>query len=503
VLHTNAARDESCDALGDDGGGSVGGVVEQLDVERARVFERGHGIEQARGDERFVVERKLDGERRVMRRGEPRGLRRAPPQSDKMETMEAVDREHAENDVVQRQDGVFGGRHAAALILLAAAVAVAPWVSRPAFVALYTVATAAWLIMRGASLRLRYVLAIAVLLRLMMLLPAMTLSGDVYRYLWDGKVLAGGTNPYAYAPSDPRLASLREPWHPRINHPEIRTIYPPHAELLFALVHWLTPWRILIALADLAAIVLLRRHGLAYATFPLLLFEGTWSGHVDALAAVLVAVAMLRDSGVAAGLAAGLKVIPLAGVPALLVRSRQRVRLALGFAVALVVPVLAFVRGPIMPGLHEYATRWIFNSPAYDTVFATISRLPLKELWTASSLRTPALSDVVYRHLYPDFVTRVVLGALAMLAVLLARRSVTRGLALFLLLTPTIHPWYWLVTVPPALIERSAWIAFALCAPFSYLLYDGAPKVAVYALCYGLPAVAIVIHGRRVTRFRL
>ncbi|MEA2489692.1 MAG: hypothetical protein QOH21_1484 [Acidobacteriota bacterium] len=382
------------------------------------------------------------------------------------------------------------------------AVGAAPWVPRIAFVALYAVAAAAWLVVRGASLRLRYVLAIAVVLRLIMLLPAVTLSGDVYRYLWDGKVVSSGTNPYAYAPSDPRLTSLREPWHGRINHPEIRTIYPPLAELLFALVHWLTPWRVLIALADLAAIVLLRRHGLAYATFPLLLFEGTWSGHVDALAAALVAVAMLRDAGVAAGLAAGLKVIPLAGVPALLVRSRQRVRFALGFAVALVVPVLAFVRGPIMPGLHEYATRWIFNSPAYDVVFAAVSRLPLKELWTASSLRTPAVSDVVYRHLYPDFVTRVVLGTLAVIAVLLARRSVTRGLALFLLLTPTIHPWYWLVTVPPALIERSAWIAFALCAPFSYLLYDGAPKAAVYALCYGLPVLAITVHAKWLSRER-
>jgi len=68
---------------------------------------------------------------------------------------------------------------------------------------------------------------------------------------------------------------------------------------------------------------------------------------------------------------------------------------------------------------------------------------------------------------------------------------VTRSLSLFLLLTPTIHPWYWLVAVPPALIERSAWIAFALCAPFSYLLYDGAPKALVYALCYGLPLLAL------------
>ena len=368
---------------------------------------------------------------------------------------------------------------------------VAPWVPRTGFVALYAVAAAAWLVLRGASLPLRWVLGIAIGLRLLLLVPPVVLSEDVYRYLWDGKVLASGTNPYAYAPADPRLAPLREPWHGRLNHPEIRTIYPPQAELLFAVVHWLTPWRVLIALADLAAIVLLRRHGLAYATFPLLLFEGTWSGHVDALAAALVAVAMLRDSGVAAGIAAGLKVIPAAGVPAMVLRSQRRWWFVLGFTVALLVPVLPFLGGPLMPGLHEYATRWIFNSPAYDAVFAVVDRVPLKAWWTASSLRTPAVSDVVYRHLYPDFVTRLVLGALALIAVIAARRSVTRSLSLFLLLTPTIHPWYWLVTIPPALIERSAWIAFALCAPFSYLLYDGAPKALVYTLCYALPLLAL------------
>lgn len=356
-------------------------------------------------------------------------------------------------------------------------MALAPRVDRVGFIGLYAIAALSWLALRDAVLPMRYVLAIAVFLRLLLLLPEVTLSGDVYRYLWDGKVLASGTNPYLYAPSDPRLAPLHEPWHDRINHPEIRTIYPPHAELLFALVHWLTPWRVLIALADLAAIVLLRRHGLAYATFPLLLFEGTWSGHLDALVAAVVAFAIVRDSGVAAGIAAGLKVIPLAAVPSLLLRSRARLRFFLGFALALVLPLLPFLGGPLMPGMRDYATRWIFNSPAYDAVFAVATG---------------------------DFVTRVVLSVLAAAAVLLASRNrdVTRPLSLFLLLTPTIHPWYWLVVVPAALIERSAWIAFALCAPFSYLLYDFAPTWLVYALCYGLPVIAVAASTNAPTPFR-
>jgi hypothetical protein len=34
-------------------------------------------------------------------------------------------------------------------------------------------------------------------------------------------------------------------------------------------------------------------------------------------------------------------------------------------------------------------------------------------------------------------------------------------------------------------------LAFALCAPFSYLLYAHAPALLVYALCYGIPLVTL------------
>lgn len=385
--------------------------------------------------------------------------------------MEAVDRQHPEDEGVRDQDGGFGGKHAAALILLAGSVLLAP----RAFLPAYVIAAIAWLVLRRASLSLRWVLLIAIALRLPLFVTDPLLSGDVYRYLWDGKVLASGINPYAFAPNDPRLAHLREPWHERINHPELRTIYPPHAQLLFALVHRLEWWRLLIVCGDLIAIVLLRRHGLAYATFPLLLFEGTWSGHIDALAAALMA----RASGVTVALAAGLKVIPIAAVPALFRR-----RFFIAFAPALLLPVLPFLRGPLMPGFRDYATRWIFNSPLYDVVFAIVSRIPTKELWTHHPLRFAAISDVVYRYVYPDFVTRAVMATLAVAGIALAGRSVTRAIASLILCSPAIHPWYWLVLLPSALRERSRFVYVALCAPFSYLLYDGAPKALVYALCY-------------------
>lgn len=367
-------------------------------------------------------------------------------------------------------------------------MAFAPFVTRSfgfhGFVAVYALAAIAWLPLVRRTLSLRLTIGIAIALRLLVLVPEPALSGDVYRYLSDGRVLASGSNPYAYTPSDPR-----------INHPEIRSIYPPHAQLLFALVHELTLWRLLIVAADVGCVVLLRNGGaLAFATCPLVIFEGAWNGHIDALAAVLLAFAFARRSGFAAGFAAGLKIIPLAAVPPLFrtARAGGKRRFASSFALALILPVLPFLGGPIMPGFRDYATRWIFNSPLYELVRFLVERIPTKTIWTHHPLRFQLISDFVYRHLYADFLTRAILGAIAVGAILLARRATT-AVAALLVCSPAIHPWYWLTLVPLALMERSRWLYVTAVMPLSYLLYDGLSPRVLYALyaCSALSALVI------------
>jgi hypothetical protein len=412
--------------------------------------------------------------------------------------MDAVDGEDAEDQVIQRQSHRFGSVHGAALILLGAAVALAPHRS---FLPLYAVAAAAWLVLARVSLRLSHTIVIAMVLRALLLFPEPRLSGDVYRYLSDGRALSSGTNPYAYYPSDPR-----------VNHREIRSIYPPHAQFVFALVHELHAWRLLIIAFDITAIVLLRRHGFAYATCPLVLFEGTWSGHLDLIAGVVLLVALLKRSGVALGIASGLKLIPAAAIPALFrviasvsegpgradgatAYATRRTRFLATLGMTLAVPFVPFLGGPIMPGLSEYARRWIFNSPLYELVFFVVEKIPTKTIWTHHPLRFQVISDFVYRHVYADFITRVIMAVIAVGAILLARR-VSTAVAALLLCSPAIHPWYWLTLLPSALIERTRWILVALAAPASYLLYDHAPKLLVFALCYSCSALSDRVISR-------
>ena len=81
------------------------------------------------------------------------------------------------------------------------------------------------------------VLAVAALMRLVVLLAPPYLSDDINRYVWDGRVQGAGINPYRYIPADPHLATLRdETIFPRINRADYApTIYPPVAEYIFFL----------------------------------------------------------------------------------------------------------------------------------------------------------------------------------------------------------------------------------------------------------------------------
>ena len=353
----------------------------------------------------------------------------------------------------------------------------APLVPRR-FVFVYAIAALAWLVLRNARTSLRNAVVIGVVLRALFLFAEPRLSNDVYRYMWDGNELAHGRNPYARAPIE----------EPRINHREIPTIYPPHAEILFALAHQLTAWRLLLIACEVLTITLLpRKFALAYATFPPLLFEGAWSAHVEVVAALLLLIALTRRSGTAFGAAIGIKLIPVAASFSV-GRRRPRRRFVATALLALALPAIPFViaQSPLMPGLTPYATRWIFNSPSYDLGRTILERYPLKSWFTAikDPLHLEPIAHSIYFHLYPDFVTRALLAIIAITLIVKSRRA-SSGIAAFLLCSPAIHPWYWLVAVPCAFVERNALvIALALCAPFSYLLYAGVWKAIVYALCY-------------------
>jgi hypothetical protein len=222
----------------------------------------------------------------------------------------------------------------------------------------------------------------------------------------------------------------------------------------------------------------------------LLLFEGIWSAHLDSAVGALVLVAALRLSAASFAFAVALKIIPIVSAPAFFLNSSRRTRCIAIVAAILNVPLIPFiVTGPLMPGLHDYATRWIFNTPAYSAAFEVARHLPLKSTWTAikDPLHLEVLSPFVYAHVYDDFIARSILGIAILGIVIWRRRFPLDCIGALLLLSPAVHPWYWLTLAPLALVQRSRWLWLAAAAPCSYLLYGGTSEWVVWGLCYALP----------------
>jgi alpha-1,6-mannosyltransferase len=148
------------------------------------------------------------------------------------------------------------------------------------------------------------IFAVAVVMQAILIFTTPTLSDDMYRYIWDGRVQANGISPYRYPPSAPQLAFLQDKSiYPSINRISVVTVYPPAAESAFALlwrlwpdnIHW---FQAVMALGGLLAgallVGLLRDLGrspvrlLIYLWSPLLAFETAHSAHVDGLLLPLV-----------------------------------------------------------------------------------------------------------------------------------------------------------------------------------------------------------------------
>ena len=234
------------------------------------------------------------------------------------------------------------------LVLLAAGLlgpAVAAGLRAPAsrFVVVYAVAVAGFLLLVSArdALPLRAVVVVAVLARVAFLPVAPALSDDYYRYLWDGRVQLAGVNPYLYTPEDRRLDEVAFEGRDLVNHPDLRTPYPPLAQAFFLGARrsrrrghraQARPRRRRRARRR-RGLVARRRAAekgalLLYLACPFVVIETWWSAHLDVLAALFVVLAaglLLRrrdaTAGVALAAAALVKVTPLAlVVPALLGR---------------------------------------------------------------------------------------------------------------------------------------------------------------------------------------
>lgn len=169
----------------------------------------------------------------------------------------------------------------------------------------------------------------ALLLRLGALMAPVSLSDDIWRYLWDGQLLLDGASPYDYRPLEyPLQEEPRGTWLKEMNSPDRFTVYPPLSLLSFsgALLleelfggqaeRWLRGIFVLFDLLGLALVLFALRYlkkpliwATLYGWHPLVYWEVAGGGHTEALGIpFLIALLLFAMKGrsLAAGITIGL-----------------------------------------------------------------------------------------------------------------------------------------------------------------------------------------------------
>ena len=338
-----------------------------------------------------------------------------------------------------------------------------------------------------------FILLVGVTSRLLLLGTTPTLSDDIYRYRWDGRVQQTGIDPYRYPPNAPELAVLRDEQDAHINFPHLRTVYPPLTQLAFRLGAAIDDSLIsqklvfvsveLLLLVGLLVILWCRGQSLlwvvAYAWHPLPILEIAGSGHNDALGIAMlwlgVAAWELRRYGAAAfgwALAFLSKYATVILVPWWWFRRVGRSQL--GFFLALsVVPLLAHptVLTAVAGSLGTMSTRFGSNGSVHPVLAlalgsSLVARLICTAAWVVFTWWWARREEDAVRYL---------LGVMSVGAIL----------------SPVLHPWY-LVWLTPAFCFWRPWPVVALTGTvvLAYMVWPGRLVTGVW----GIPVWAHILE---------
>ena len=370
----------------------------------------------------------------------------------------------------------------------------------------------------------RRTLAIVLFWALLVRLPLLfgtepTLSDDLYRYVWEGRLVSMGYDPYDLAPEAEALATLAvdSPEWAGLNHTHLPAIYPPGAQWFFAVLASVSPslnlFRAAMVAVDLLLIVALGlllagREGdprllVLYAWHPLVAAEVASSGHYEPLALLpMIAGLLAWDYGrkgalpwLLWGLAIALKyaggAVGWFAARALFEEGDTR-RGVLGLALAgLVAVALAapFVADGTLPigSLGTYVEHWGHNGSVHALLTPLIGYHPAR--WVVAVLFVAWAGWLTWRGGDPA-------------------RAFLHLFVGLIVLSPVVHPWYglWVIALLP-LFPSLPLLVFSVLLPLAYLAWTaqaaGGPWAAppwVPWVEYGLPlALALVwrVAGRR------
>ncbi len=321
-------------------------------------------------------------------------------------------------------------------------------------------------------------LGVALVIRIVFL--CMPTGYDTYRYLWEGRILFEGFNPYVHPPNDAELSAFRDESWKSVSHPGATAIYPPFAQFLFAamapLGMGLLGIKIVFAAADLILCALLcRKFGahaaVIYSWNPLAAVSFAGGGHYDSLFILAMVIAWLafRDddrfpwfAGLLIGAAIGLKWMA-APLGIWLVFHLWR-----NHGAAKAVMIGGIIAAPVVLSwiaISAWTGEWTLQ--LMPPVFSRVAR---------SAEFIPVITDYLFRsgQLHNRwYMAAIVIG---WIIVALKSRSLQQaaewGFLVTFLLAPMMHAWYFVWALPFAVRSKNlGFIALAASGILYFLVH--------------------------------
>ncbi len=333
----------------------------------------------------------------------------------------------------------------------------------------------------------KWILITAFVVRIVLIDVEPYTSNDSSRYLFDGRIAYEGFDPYSIRHDDEALVELRQQWQPPSEHASYVTIYPPLALALFSFASSFgvdnaeLAWKYLLFFAGLltvwvSALVLQRAGKLEnlalVALSPLLILETGVGLHIDAFSALAVVIALycwqrqlLMLCGVVIGLGMALKVLPvMLLLPLLLIQKTFKNAFVLIFGwlitVAVIYSFTTFVLGFVPVGsIGVFFEKWRNAAPIFTTLdtILTSEQIVLVLLIIAMTTVLTITYISFKQGKYINTNTHVIYACMQ------------ASLALPLILSPVLFPWYLLPLVPLfALRPNIPLLAWLIAMPLTY-----------------------------------
>jgi alpha-1,6-mannosyltransferase len=292
------------------------------------------------------------------------------------------------------------------------------------------------------------IIIFGLLFRLTLLPSATSTSEDVYRYVWEGKVLLNGFNPLTIPPNDPQLEHFRDNVYDKITFKHIPAIYPPLSQLMFAAVYFFSGNSLLgfkivfliceaVTLIFLLKLLVLKKYNpnfvILYAWLPLPVMEYFINTHLDPFGIMLMIISLYfiekgnyLKSSVFLALSALARLYPAFLIPLIFrkIGFKKSLYFIITFSIVVIIFYLPFLSGDLtlFKALSSYLARWEFNGSVYNLLKSIFSDgEPARIICGICFL----ISILIISFRYKDF--------------LKASFGIFLSLAIF---SSTLYPWY-------------------------------------------------------------